>query len=83
MDTTTNITHAGLRARVGPPRWTHFARPDALPRALFVAEVLACGLAQIAQDSFRGEAGPAKLSKLGTPVLVRSDTRGLSSRPTL
>lgn len=76
MDTTTNITHAGLRARLGTPRLAHLVRPDSLPRALFVAEVLAYGLTQIVQDSFRGEASPARLSTLGTPVLVRSDAKG-------
>ena len=76
MDTTTNITHDGLRARIGAPRRAYVLRPDGLPRALFAAEVLADGLAHIVQDSFRGEAGPARLSTLGTPVLVRTDTKG-------
>ena len=46
---------------------------DALPRALFVAEVLARGLSQMVQDSFRGLSSPAKLSELASAVLVRAD----------
>jgi hypothetical protein len=76
METTMNITNAGLRPRIGAARAAHLARPDALPRALFVAELLACGLPHVAQDSFRGEATPAELCELAVPVLVRSDPKG-------
>lgn len=76
MGTTTNITNTDLRARMGAARPVHPARLDALPRALFVAEVLARGVPHVAQANFPGEAPPAKLSELAEPVLVRSDARG-------
>ena len=64
MGTSTNSTNTGLRARIGAARPAHPAEPDALPRALFVAELLAGGIAHVAQDNFPGEAPPAKLSKI-------------------
>ena len=74
MDTTMNITNTDLRPALGgAPRAPHPVRPDSLPRALFVAELLARRLVHIARDAFRGEPAPARLSRLGTPVLIRSD----------
>ncbi|HTX06982.1 MAG TPA: DUF5925 domain-containing protein [Solirubrobacteraceae bacterium] len=73
MDTTMNITHTGLRPWALKARPAHYARLDAVPRALFVAELLARRLAHVAQDSFRGQPTPARLGELASPVLVRSD----------
>jgi hypothetical protein len=77
MDTTMNITNVGLqlqRKRPGPK--PHATRPNQLPRGLFVAEVLANGLAHIVQDTFRGATEPTKLGALGSVVLVRSEADG-------
>ena len=76
MDTTMNITHTGLRPRAPEARPAHPARPDALPRGLFVAELLARRLAHVARDSFRGEPTPARIAELASPVMVRSDAQG-------
>jgi hypothetical protein len=73
MDTTMNITNTGLRPRSERARSAHALHPSVVPRALFVAELLALRLTHVARDSFRGEANPSRLSELGTPVLVRSD----------
>ena len=73
MDTTMNITHAGLRPRSENARSAHHLHPMMLPRALFVAELLAHRLTHVARESFRGTASPSRLAELGTPVLVRSD----------
>jgi Domain of unknown function (DUF5925)/ATPase family associated with various cellular activities (AAA) len=51
-------------------------RPGALPRALFVAEVVAGGLPIISCDRFRGAVKPDRLRRSGAPVLVRSDRQG-------
>jgi hypothetical protein len=76
MDTTMNITNTDLRPALGGARLApHPIRPDSLPRALFVAEVLARRLPHVARDAFRGEPAPAKLSRLGSPVLIRSDPK--------
>jgi hypothetical protein len=48
-------------------------RPDMLPRALFVADVLARRLTDIARDEFRGVAEPDVLRHCGMPVLIRCD----------
>lgn len=53
--------------------WTPTVWPEALPRALFVAELLTRGLTQVAQDEFAGAAGPDRLAELSEPVLVRAD----------
>ncbi|HUJ34271.1 MAG TPA: DUF5925 domain-containing protein [Solirubrobacteraceae bacterium] len=77
MDTTMNITNPDLRpAPSGARQAPHAIRPDVLPRGLFVAELLARRLPHIARDAFRGDCGPVRLSRLGTPVLVRSDPEG-------
>jgi hypothetical protein len=73
MDTTMNITHTDLRPRAAEARPAHPARPDALPRALFVAELLASRLPHVAWDAFRGAPTPARLAGLAAPVLIRSD----------
>jgi len=74
MDTTMNITNTDLRPALGgAARTPHPIRPDALPRALFVAELLARRLVHVARDAFRGAPAPAALSRLATPVLIRSD----------
>jgi hypothetical protein len=74
MDTTMNITNADLRpALSGARRAPHAIRPDSLPRALFVAELLDRRLVHVARDAFRGDPAPARVSRLGTPVLIRSD----------
>jgi Domain of unknown function (DUF5925)/ATPase family associated with various cellular activities (AAA) len=71
--TTANTTNTALRPRTGRQRSAHLVRPDGLPRALFVAEVLARGLTHVARDSFRGSPAAATLAEVSTPVLVRSD----------
>lgn len=77
MDTTMNITNTSLRPAPSlARRASQFVRTDMLPRALFVSELLDRRLVHVAQDNFRGESAPAKLSELGTAVLVRSDPRG-------
>lgn len=76
MNTNTNRTHAGLEPPPGKARAVHPARPDSLAQAMFVAQVLARALTHVARDTFPGKATPASLSKLGTPVLVRSDAKG-------
>ncbi len=77
MDTTMNITNTDLRPDLGRARRApHPIRPGVLPPALFVAELLARRFAHVVQDSFRGDAAPAKLSRLGASVLVRTDSRG-------
>ena len=74
MDTTMNITNADLRPALGGARRApHLIRPDWLPRALFVTELLDRRLVHVARDVFRGDSAPARLSRLGTPVLIRSD----------
>jgi hypothetical protein len=74
MGTTTNNSRADLElAPSGVRRAPHGIRPDALPSALFVAEVVARGLSHMAQDSFRGLSSPAKLSELASAALVRAD----------
>jgi Domain of unknown function (DUF5925)/ATPase family associated with various cellular activities (AAA) len=59
------------------PSWArraaHAARLDLLPRDLFAAAVLGRRLPFIDRDEFRGAIDPAKLERLGAPVLVRSD----------
>ncbi|MDQ6775993.1 MAG: DUF5925 domain-containing protein, partial [Actinomycetota bacterium] len=74
MGTNDNNTRADLQLTPGGVRRTpHDFRTDALPRALFVAEVVAHGLSHMTQDSFRGLTPPAKLSELASAVLVRAD----------
>ncbi|MDQ6746298.1 MAG: DUF5925 domain-containing protein [Actinomycetota bacterium] len=73
MNNTMNTQALGI----SPPRpRLHDTRPDAVPQALFVAELLAQSLTQVTQDSFRGSSSPAQLQELGAPVLVRSDPQG-------
>ncbi len=76
MDATMNITHTGLRPRAPEARPAHPARLDALPRGLFVAELLARRLAHVARDSFRGAPSPARIAELASPVMIRSDAQG-------
>lgn len=74
MDTTMNITNTDLRPDLrGGRRAPLPIRPPLLPHAMFVAELLARGLGHVARDRFPGGSAPAALSRLGTPVLVRSD----------
>ena len=73
----TNITRADLSPPPpGARRPPHGVRPDALPRSLFVAEVIGRRLAHLARDSFGGSSPPATLSELGSPVLIRADPAG-------
>jgi len=72
--TTTNANLSSSRQRVA--RRVVAAAPAALPRGLFVAEVLTLGLPHIGQDSFRGVVGGAELDALGQAVLVRADPDG-------
>ncbi|HEX8648552.1 MAG TPA: DUF5925 domain-containing protein [Thermoleophilaceae bacterium] len=53
--------------------WTPTVWPEALPRALFVAELVTRGLTQLVQDEFPGAAAPDRLAEVGEPVLVRAD----------
>jgi hypothetical protein len=74
MDHTMNLTRSDLQlARSGGRRTPRDTRPDQLPRALFVAEVLARALPHVAQDSFQGASAPTKLAELAAPVLIRAD----------
>jgi len=73
MGTATNITRPGRGAASRGARRHLPAWPEGLPRELFTGEVVARPLAHIAQDSFRGDVAPGKLTELGEPVLVRSD----------
>ena len=74
MDSTMNITRTDLHlAPAGARQATRMIRPNALPRALFIDEVIARGLPHIATDSFRGATEPSKLSALASPVLIRAD----------
>jgi len=74
MEPTMNITRADVNARRQRPGSAPYAfRPQQVPRALFVAELIARGFVHIAQDSFRGRAQPATLAELGTPIMVRTD----------
>ena len=75
MQTTANTTKTALRPRTGRQRSAHPVRPDSLPRAMFVAEVLARGLAYVARESFRGRPTATTIASLSNPVLVRSDAR--------
>jgi hypothetical protein len=62
MEQTMNTTRTALHLPSGGRRPPHAIRPDALPRSLFVGEVLARGLVHFARDSFRGSSPPAKLA---------------------
>jgi hypothetical protein len=73
MDTTMNITNTDLRPRSDHARSAHPLHPMLLPRALFVAELLALRLTHVARDSFRGAARPSRLAELGAPLMIRSD----------
>jgi hypothetical protein len=73
MDPTMNITRTDLHLPSAGRRPPHAIRPDALPRSLFVGEVLARRLAHVARDSFRGSSPPTKLAELSIPVLIRTD----------
>jgi hypothetical protein len=74
MDRSTmNITKTDLHLPSIGRRAAHAIRPDALPRSMFVAELLARGLPHVARDRFRGTSAPAKLRDLGTAVLIRTD----------
>jgi hypothetical protein len=76
MGTTMNITNAGLRARSNSARSAHPIHPYALPRGLFVAELLALRFAHVARDSFPGAATPSRLAELGAAIMIRSHARG-------
>jgi hypothetical protein len=54
--------------------WTPAMSPAALPRALFVAELLTRAFTQVAQDEFPGTAAPERLAELSEPVLVRANS---------
>ncbi len=74
MEPTMNVTRTDVRAATTAARRPLSGlRPDQLPRALFVGEVLSRCLPHVVTDSFRGDAAQAKLSPLVTPVLVRAD----------
>jgi hypothetical protein len=74
MGTTMNITRTDLTLPLGGARRApHELTTGELPRALFVAEVLARGLTHVAQDSFQGTVDPARLTELATPILVRAN----------
>jgi hypothetical protein len=76
MRTTDNNSRGDLHlAPRGARRAPGNVGPDALPRALFVADVLARGLSHVVQDSFRGLSSPAKLSEVANAVLVRADPK--------
>lgn len=76
MDATMNITKTGLRPRSEHTRSAQPLHPMMLPRALFVAELLALRLTHVARDSFRGAAAPSRLAELGAPIMIRSDAPG-------
>ena len=63
----TRSTTGGVRRRLPE------TGPQLLPRALYVADVLARGLPHVAREEFRGRSMPEDLARLGRPVLVRSD----------
>ena len=74
MGTSMNSTRGYLRAPAGGARQhAQILRPDALPRALFVADILALGFRHVARDEFEGSSRPELLERCGTPVLVRCD----------
>jgi hypothetical protein len=74
MDTTINITRDDLQPQPrGVRRPPHGFRPDVLPQAMFVAEVIGRRLAHVARDAFRGRTPSARLAELTTLVLVRTD----------
>jgi hypothetical protein len=74
MDTGTNITRSELRTALPRRRRpTSGFRPNQLPQALFVAELLTRGLPHVAQDNFRGACTDRGLHEVGVPVLVRAD----------
>ena len=75
MHGTTENIPAHDRAPRGAHPWAPELWPDALPRALFVAELLTRGLTQVAQDAFAGAAGPDRLGELGEAVLVRANPK--------
>jgi hypothetical protein len=77
MDPSTSTTSDYLSSPLPrASRYTHGMVPGALPRGLFVSEVLKLGLVHVGQDSFRGAAAVASLEALGRPVLVRADPQG-------
>jgi hypothetical protein len=74
MGTTMNITRKDFRvASTGERRTPRGIRPDALPQAMFVAEVVGRGIPHVARDSFRGASSPSRLCDVATPVLIRAD----------
>ncbi|MEA2196134.1 MAG: hypothetical protein QOJ25_185 [Solirubrobacteraceae bacterium] len=75
MGTHANNTRYEVELRPSRDGGRHVVRPDALPRALFVGEVVARGLTHVVQDNFRGLSAPEKLSELATPVLIRADPK--------
>jgi chloramphenicol 3-O-phosphotransferase len=76
MEPTMSTTRADVRAqRQRPGCAPHATRPDQVPRALFVAELIARGFVHLAQDSFPGRAQPTALAELGTPIMIRANGR--------
>jgi hypothetical protein len=75
VQATANTTNTALRPSTGPQRSANPVRPDWLPRALFVAEVLSRRLTYVARDSFRGRPTAPTLAEFSKPVLVRSDAK--------
>ena len=74
MDASMNNTRYDLRSvSLGPRRQLLATEPGVLPRALFVADLLASGLRHVARDEFRGAPEPGVLERCGMPVLVRCD----------
>jgi hypothetical protein len=75
MEPTMNITNTALRPRTGRQRPANLVRPDSLPRALFIGEVLARGLPYVARDSFPGRPTAPTIAEVSAPVLVRTDAK--------
>ena len=73
MGTTMNITKTGTVAAPAKARRLEDAWPQAMPRGLFAAAMLERRLPHVTRDQFPGSALPAKLARLGEPVLVRAD----------
>ena len=74
MNATSNITRPDLDAApTGARLPLEEAWPAAVPRGLFVRELLLREMPYLVQDDFRGAALSAKLAELGEPVLVRTD----------
>jgi Domain of unknown function (DUF5925)/ATPase family associated with various cellular activities (AAA) len=73
---TNNTQDAVLRPSGMPRRRIAGAWAGAVPRGLFISELLERRLAHVARDEFHGVALPDSLAALGAPVLVRADPAG-------